>query len=197
MESSEQFSGFPTRSAQNLVPLSLISRSVTSLCLLLAAMTPVRSMALLTNWESPLSHVRSRCTPGDKQKYLKQLKADEKERLIVCGDGTNDAIALAEADIGVHINTGSDVAQAAADVVLVRPHLTGILVLLDLSKAAFHRISFNFAWAFVYSLFAMLLAGGALVNARITPQYAGLGEIVSVLPVILIALHLKLFQRQY
>lgn len=145
----------------------------------------------------PVGRVRSRCTPGEKQEYLKRLVADEGKKVIFCGDGTNDAVALAQADIGVHINTGSDVAQTAADVVLVRPYLTGILVLLDLSKAAFHRIFFNFAWAFVYNLFAILLAAGAFVNARIEPQFAGLGEIVSVLPVILIALQLKFFKRQY
>ncbi|KAK5202583.1 hypothetical protein LTR41_011674 [Exophiala xenobiotica] len=145
----------------------------------------------------PASHVRSRCTPGDKQVYLKNLMTDEKKVVIFCGDGTNDAVALAQADIGVHMNSGSEVAQTAADVVLVRPYLGGILVLLDLSKAALHRIFFNFAWSFVYNLFAILLAAGAFVNARIPPQYAGLGEIVSVVPVILIALHLRWFKREY
>ena len=145
----------------------------------------------------PLCHVRSRCTPGGKQEYLKRLAADGEKKVLFCGDGTNDAVALAQADIGVHINTFSDVAETAADVVLVRPSLCGILVLLDLSKAAFHRIFFNFAWSFVYNLFAILLAAGAFVNVRIEPQYAGLGELVSVLPVILIALQLKFFKRQY
>lgn len=143
------------------------------------------------------SHVRSRCSPGDKQEYLKKLIIDGKKIVIFCGDGTNDAVALAQADIGVHMNSGSDVAQTAADVVLVRPYLSGILVLLDLSRAAFHRIFFNFAWSFVYNLFAILLASGAFVNARIPPQYAGLGEIISVLPVILIALQLRWFKREY
>ena len=145
----------------------------------------------------PASHVRSRCTPGDKQEYLKNLMTDEKKIVIFCGDGTNDAVALAQADIGVHMNSGSDVAQTATDAVLMRPSLGGILVLLDLSKAAFHRISFNFAWSFVYNLFAILLAAGAFVKARIPPQYAGLGEIISVLPVILIALQLRWFKREY
>lgn len=142
------------------------------------------------------SHVRSRCTPSDKQEYLKKLMTDENKIVIFCGDGTNDAVALAQADIGVHMNSGSDVAQTAADVILMRPYLGGILVLLDLSKAAFHRIFFNFAQSFVYNLFAILLAAGAFVNARIPPQYAGLGEIVSVLPVILIALQLRWFRRE-
>jgi len=143
------------------------------------------------------SYVRSRCSPGDKQEYLKQLMVEENKIVVFCGDGTNDAVALAQANVGVHMNSGSDVAQTAADVVLMRPYLGGILVLLDLSKAAFHRIFFNFAWSFVYNLFAILLAAGAFVNARIPPQYAGLGEIVSVLPVILIALQLRWFRREY
>lgn len=142
------------------------------------------------------SHVRSRCTPRDKQAYLQNLMTDEKNIVVFCGDGTNDAVALAQADIGVHMNSGSDVAQTAADVVLMRPYLGGILVLLDLSKAAFHRIFFNFAWSFVYNLFAISLAAGAFVHARIPPQYAGLGEIVSVLPVILIALQLRWFKQE-
>jgi len=142
-------------------------------------------------------HVRSRCTPGGEQEYVQNVMKDQKKIVIFCGDGSNDAVALAQADIGVHMNSASDVAQTAADVILVRPYLSGILVLLDLSKAAFHRIYFNFAWSFIYNLFAILLAAGAFVNARIPPQFAGLGEIVSVLPVILIALQLRWFKREY
>ncbi len=151
--------------------------------------------AVAAQLDVPASRVRSRCTPEEKQKYLKALMAGERSTVIFCGDGTNDAVALAQADIGVHMNSGSDVARTAADVVLVRPSLGGILVLLDLSRAAFHRICFNFGWSFVYNLFAILLAAGAFVDARIPPQYAGLGEIVSVLPVILIALQLRWFER--
>ncbi|KAK5117630.1 hypothetical protein LTR62_005053 [Meristemomyces frigidus] len=145
----------------------------------------------------PLSNVRSCCTPADKQSYLKNLPRGKRDRTIFCGDGTNDAVALAQADIGLHMSTGSEIARTAADAVLLRPSLNGILVLLDLSHAAMRRVFLNFAWSFVYNLFAILLAGGAFVRARIPPQYAGLGEIVSVLPVILVALQLRFFTRRY
>jgi Cu2+-exporting ATPase len=108
-----------------------------------------------------------------------------------CGDGTNDAVALAGATIGVHMNGGTDVAQSAADVVLVRPDLGKILTVMAISRKSIHRIAFNFGWSFVYNLFAILLASGAFVHARIPPEYAGLGELVSVLPVIAAAALLR------
>lgn len=139
----------------------------------------------------PASHAKSCCSPAEKQKYLQTIMTAPQSITIFCGDGTNDAIALAQASIGVHMNSGTDVARSAADVILTRPALSGILLLMDLSSAAFRRIIFNFAWSFVYNLFAIAFAAGAFVRVRVPPQYAGLGEIVSVLPVILIALQLK------
>jgi Cd2+-exporting ATPase len=144
----------------------------------------------------PSPQVRSRCSPGDKQKYVKAIMDHKDRTVLFCGDGTNDAVALAQATIGLHMNSGTDIAQSAADAVLVRPALEGILVLMDLSHAAFRRIIFNFSWSFVYNTVAILLAAGAFVHARIPPQYAGLGELVSVLPVILIALQLRWFKRR-
>lgn len=139
----------------------------------------------------PESHVRSRCSPADKQVYVKQMLASPKSVVMFCGDGTNDAIALAQASIGMHINGGTDIAQSAADAVLVRPALNGIIVLMDLSKAFFRRVVFNFTWSFIYNTFAILLAAGAFPNVRIPPEFAGLGEIVSVLPVIFIGMQLR------
>ncbi len=56
-------------------------------------------------------HVRSRCTPGGKQEYVQNVMKDQKKIVIFCGDGSNDAVALAQADIGVHMNSASDVAR--------------------------------------------------------------------------------------
>jgi heavy metal translocating P-type ATPase len=140
----------------------------------------------------PSSNALSRCSPADKQAYIQTLKTSSANSTILfLGDGTNDAIALASADIGVHMSEGTDVARSAADVVLTHADLRGVLVLIELSRKALRRIMFNFAWSFAYNLFAILLAAGAFVNFRVPPAFAGVGEIVSVLPVIAIAIGLR------
>jgi Cu2+-exporting ATPase len=65
------------------------------------------------------------------------------------------------------------------------------LTVIDASKAAMRRVYFNFAWSFLYNLIAVLLAAGTFVNVHIPPQYAGLGELVSVLPVVAAAVLLR------
>ncbi|CAG7561597.1 unnamed protein product [Fusarium equiseti] len=150
---------------------------------------------LATKLNIPSNNVRSRTSPAGKKEYIQTLlgtNTDRKKPVVVfCGDGTNDAVALAQATIGVHMNEGTDVAQSAADVVLMRPALSGIVTMIDASRKSVNRIKFNFCWSFVYNTFAVLLAAGAFVNARIPPEYAGLGELVSVLPVILAAVLLR------
>jgi heavy metal translocating P-type ATPase len=134
-------------------------------------------------------HTASRRLPGQKQQYVAALQARSNKIVMFCGDGTNDAVALAQADIGVQLGTASDVAGAVADVVLLGS-LDGTLALLDISKRAFRRIVFNFAWSAAYNVFAILLASGAFVKFRVPPAYAGLGEIVSIVPVIIAAVSL-------
>ncbi|KAJ6442196.1 copper-transporting ATPase [Purpureocillium lavendulum] len=155
---------------------------------------PVEAVA--TKLHVPSSSTLARSSPGDKQAYIGRLlktgQSGTKEPVVIfCGDGTNDAVALAQATIGVHMNEGSDMAKSAADVVLMRPDLSGIAVIMDTSRRSVNRIRFNFAWSFVYNTVAVLLASGAVVKARISPQFAGLGELVSVLPVILAAVLLR------
>lgn len=154
---------------------------------------------LATELGIPLSRVKGQCTPEGKARYIASLSVaplDSKSTMppnvtIFCGDGSNDAIALARADIGIHMAGGTDVAKSAADVILTHKSLSGILALMDLSRASMRRVYLNFAWCFVYNLFATLLAAGAFLTVRIPPAYAGLGELVSVLPVIAVAMQLR------
>ncbi|KAI2609408.1 heavy metal translocatin [Hypoxylon fragiforme] len=160
----------------------------------------------------PAQNVRSRCSPADKRQYIQSLllatpPQSKPPVIIFLGDGTNDAVALAQATIGVHLSSSSststvqNVAQSAADVVLMRPSLSALLSALDVSRAAARRVYFNFAWSAVYNVFAVLLAAGAFVSTggsgrggggvRIPPEFAGVGELVSVLPVVVVAVSLR------
>ncbi|KAH7123181.1 HAD-like domain-containing protein [Dactylonectria macrodidyma] len=96
----------------------------------------------------PGNNVRSRSSPADKKDYIQTLlgpATDRKKPVVVFyGDGTNDAVALTQATIGVHMNEGTDIAQSAADIVLTRPSLAGILTMMNASRKSVNRIKFNF-----------------------------------------------------
>lgn len=134
----------------------------------------------------PLENIAARFSPAEKQKYIQDLMSEGKN-VLFCGDGTNDAVAVAQAHVGVQIGSASDVTRATAGVILLGG-LEGIPTLLDVSKRAYNRMVFNFGWSAIYNLVAILLASGAFVKVRVPPAYAGLGEIVSVLPVIFAAM---------
>ncbi|KAL1958560.1 hypothetical protein VTO42DRAFT_4157 [Malbranchea cinnamomea] len=148
--------------------------------------------------------VAVRKTPAEKRDYVKYLMdhpdpwADKMQQRVVlfCGDGTNDAIAIAQADVGVQVGSSSDLTRATADVVLMKSNLNSLLHLLDVSRAAYRRIVINFVWAAMYNVFAILFASGAFVKVRIPPAYAGLGELVSVLPVVVVAASLAATGRK-
>lgn len=139
----------------------------------------------------PDGNVASKRSLADKVAYVTRLQEQGKV-VMFCGDGANDAGAVSRADVGVHVGgslSSSDITCDAADVVLLSG-LKGVPYMLHLSRCAFRRILFNFAWAIAYNTLAILLASGLFAvtgndEVRIPPQFAGLGELVSVLPVIL------------
>ncbi|KEY71823.1 hypothetical protein S7711_10222 [Stachybotrys chartarum IBT 7711] len=133
-------------------------------------------------------------TPPEKRDYVAALMEDKTKYVLFCGDGTNDAVAVAQANVGAQMGgglTSSDVTQGAADVILIGG-LEGIPFLLSLSRSSFNRMAFNFVWSGIYNVLAVTMASGAWVRFRIPPRYAGLGEMVSVVPVILAAVSLFL-----
>ena len=141
----------------------------------------------------PSDHAFGNCTPQTKQEHVRRLQATSGNggvpKVAFFGDGTNDSLALVQADIGISFGSGTDVALNAADVIILDPSnmARSIKTILRISRGAVLRIKMNIVWSIVYNVTALLLAGGAFVHARISPQYAGLGELVSVMPVILVA----------
>ncbi|MEP2717197.1 copper-translocating P-type ATPase, partial [Pseudophaeobacter sp.] len=105
--------------------------------------------------------VRAECLPGDKVIALEELQ-DKFGPLAFVGDGLNDAPALAAADVGLAIGTGTDVAIEAADVVLVSGDLHAVLDALTVSRATLRNIRQNLGWAFGYNVLLVPVAAGVL-----------------------------------
>ncbi len=130
--------------------------------------------------------------PDEKYKVIKELQ--EKSKVMFVGDGINDSVSIKQADIGIALNSGSDITKDAGDIILINNSLDSVLKSINLSDKTMTTIKQNLFWAFFYNTLGIPLAAGVLypiIGVMLSPMYAGIAMSFSSVTVVLNSLRLK------
>jgi Cu+-exporting ATPase len=142
------------------------------------------------------ARVISEALPVAKVRQVKQLQKEGRVVAMI-GDGINDSPALAQADVGMSLGTGAEIAAEASDMVLVRGHVSDVCTALDLSRTIFRRIQWNFAFSLLYNILGIPIAAGVfypLIHTRLPPTLAALAMALSSFSVVMNSLALRLYR---
>ena len=145
--------------------------------------------------QAGISEVIARVLPEEKSARIKELQG-QNLRVAMVGDGINDAPALAQADVGIAMGTGIDVAIESGDIVIMRGNLDGVVAAVALSRATMRNIRQNLFWAFAYNVIGIPVAAGLLTlfgGPALNPMLAGAAMALSSVSVVSNALRLRFF----
>ncbi|MEM1659159.1 MAG: heavy metal translocating P-type ATPase [Candidatus Jordarchaeales archaeon] len=149
-----------------------------------------RRAALAVARQVGIEHVLSEVLPEDKAREVKRLQ-DEGFVVAMVGDGVNDAPALAQADLGIAVGSGTDIAIETGDIVLVKRDLRGVVAAVRLSRKTVSKVKQNLFWAFIYNVAAIPIAAGVLYPLLLPPVLAAAIMSLSSVTVVFNSLLLK------